>query len=131
MPNEINIQGEVLILNGKRYIPEDSIQAQSMAKPNTDGLPYVICRCDKAGVHAGYLKEHDGNHAKLVNTRRLWYWKAKEGISLSSVAQFGLAADVALPCELPEIWLGDVYEVIPCTEAAMNSIQKAGIREQQ
>lgn len=26
--------------------------------------------------------------------------------------------------------LGDVYEVIPCTEEAKDSIEKAGIREQ-
>ena len=130
MSNEINIQGEVLTLNGKRYIPEDAIASQAMAKPNTDGLKYVICRCDKAGVHAGYLKEHNGNHAVLVNSRRLWYWKAKQGISLSSVAMYGLDSEIKIPCELPEIWLGDVYEVIPCTEVAMNSIKQAGIREQ-
>ena len=28
------------------------------------------------------------------------------------------------------IWLGDVYEVIPCTQEAMDSIVKAGEREQ-
>lgn len=115
-------------LNGVIYVRKDSI---TKAKPtNTEGMPYVICRGHECGVHAGYLKNHDGNHATLVKSRRLWYWKAKEGISLSAVAKHGIAADVTLPNELDEIWLGDVYEVIPCTQEAMESIVKAGIREQ-
>ena len=110
------------------YVRKDSIP---QAVPvNTDGMPYVICRGHECGVHAGFLKEHDGNHATLVKSRRLWYWKAKEGISLSAVAKNGIADDITLPNELDEIWLGDVYEVIPCTQEAMNSIVKAGVREQ-
>ena len=108
-------------INGVIYVRKDSI---------TEGMPYVICRGHECGVHAGYLKNHDGNHATLVKSRRLWYWKAKEGISLSAVAKHGIANDVTLPNELDEIWLGDVYEVIPCTQEAMESIVKAGIREQ-
>ena len=115
-------------LNGVIYVRKDSIPE---TKPtNTEGMPYVICRGHECGVHAGYLKNHDGNHATLVKSRRLWYWKAKEGISLSAVATHGIANDVTLPNELDEIWLGDVYEVIPCTQEAMESIVKAGIREQ-
>ena len=102
---------EEIELNGVTYVRKDSV---AQAKPtNTEGMPYVICRGHECGVHAGFLKEHDGNHATLVKSRRLWYWKAKEGISLSD-----------------EIWLGDVYEVIPCTQEAMDSIVKAGVREQ-
>ena len=120
-PNEIKI-GDV------EYVRKDSIP---QAVPvNTEGMEYVICRCHEAGVHAGFLKEHDGNHAKLVKSRRLWYWKAKEGVSLSAVAKYGIKYDIKLPNELDEIWLGDVYEVIPCTQEAMDSIVKAGEREQ-
>lgn len=96
--NEINFNGVI-------YVRKDSI---TETKPvNTEGMPYVICRGHECGVHAGYLKNHDGNHATLVKSRRLWYWKAKEGISLSAVAKHGIAAEVTLPNELEEIWLGD------------------------
>ena len=91
---------------------------------------YVICRGYYCGVHAGYLKKHDGNHVTLVNSRRLWSWKAKEGISLSAVAKHGIDSCCTLPNVLPEIWLGDVYEVIPCTEEARDSILEAEVREQ-
>lgn len=130
--NETN--NEEIELNGVHYVRKDIVEqivkANKEKPTNTDGMPYVICRGHECGVHAGFLKEHDGNHATLVKSRRLWYWKAKEGITLSAVAKNGIAGDVTLPNELDEIWLGDVYEVIPCTQEAMDSIVKAGVREQ-
>lgn len=124
---------ETMTINGEEWVRKASIPANTaIAYPATDtaGLKYVICRGYYCGVHAGYLKEHDGNHATLINSRRLWYWKADKGISLSSVAMDGISGDVSLPCALPEIWLGDVYEVIPCTDKARESIEKAATREQ-
>lgn len=57
--NETN--NEEIELNGVTYVRKDSV---AQAKPtNTDGMPYVICRGHECGVHAGFLKEHDGNHA--------------------------------------------------------------------
>ena len=117
-------------INGVKYVRKDSICKSSYPAINTEGMKYVICRGYYCGVHAGYLKEQDGNHVVLVNSRRQWWWKASSGISLSSLAMNGLDSSVNLPCEVPEIWLGDVYEVIPCTDKAKDSIQKAGVREQ-
>lgn len=117
-------------INGETYIKKSAIDNKSFNATNTEGLPYVICRGYYCGVHAGYLKEHDGNHATLVNSRRLWSWKAKEGISLSAVAKHGIDSSCSLPNSLEEIWLGDVYEVIPCTEKARDSIMEADVREQ-
>jgi len=122
-------QNEIEI-NGETYVKKSAINIESFNAKNTEGLPYVICRGYYCGVHAGYLKEHDGNHVTLINSRRMWRWEAKEGISLSAVAKHGIADGCELPNELPEIWLGDVYEVIPCTEVAMNSITGAEVREQ-
>ena len=123
------MDNDTINFNGVDYVRKDSIP---QAVPvNTEGMEYVICRCHEAGVHAGFLKEHDGNHATLVKSRRLWYWKAKEGVSLSAVAKYGIKDDIKLPNELDKIWLGDVYEVIPCTQEAMDSIVKAGEREQE
>ena len=123
MDNEIEI-------NGETYVKKSAIKEQSFDAADAEGLPYVICRGYYCGVHAGYLKEHDGNHVRLVNSRRLWSWKAKEGISLSAVAKNGIADTVELPNVLPEIFLGDVYEVIPCTDEARNSIEGAKERAQ-
>lgn len=123
----INTEIDEIVIKGVTYVPKGSIQ---QAKVNTDGLKYVICRGYYCGVHAGYLKVHDGNYVELVNTRRLWSWQCKEGISLSALSQNGLAANHAIPAATDEIWLGDVYEVLPCTETAADSIIKAPVKQQ-
>lgn len=83
---------------------------------------YVICRCQSAGVHAGVLLYQAGDVVMLADSRRLWYWKAKEGIALSGVAQNGLAAGSKVDSMNPEIRLTGVIETIPCSEAAKESI---------
>lgn len=118
-------------INGETYVKKSAIATEpAFNAADTEGLKYVICRGFYCGVHAGYLKKHDGNHVTLVHARRLWQWKAKEGVSLSAVAKHGIDSACTLPNALQEIWLGDVYEVIPCTENAMDSILKAEVREQ-
>ena len=121
---------DTITINGEEWVRKSSIPVTEAKAVDTEGLPYVICRGYYCGVHAGYLKEHNGNHCRLVNSRRLWSWRAKEGVSLSAVAKHGIAGEISLPNALDEIWLGDVYEVIPCTETAAKTIQEAPIREQ-
>lgn len=125
-----NINPNTINFNGEEYVKKSSIPVVQTQAVNTDGLKFVICRGYYCGVHAGFLQEHDGNHCVLVNSRRLWSWKAKEGISLSAVAKHGVDSSCTFPDAIGEIWLGDVYEVIPCTEQAMNTIVEAGVREQ-
>ena len=122
-PNIINV-------NGENYVKMSSIPVAQPQAVNTDGMKFVICRGYYCGVHAGWLKAHDGNHCTLVNSRRLWAWKAMQGISLSAVAKHGVDASCEFPNALDEIWLGDVYEVIPCSAAATKSIMEAKVREQ-
>ena len=87
---------------------------------------YVICRGYYCGVHAGYIKDRDGNHVVLHGARRLWKWHTVKGISLSDVAKYGITANGSKICtKLDEIWLGDVYEIIPCTDAARKTIEEA------
>lgn len=122
---------DTMTINGEEWVRKGAIpEPAAYPAQYTDGLRFVICRGYYCGVHAGYLKEHDGNHCKLVNSRRLWSWRAKKGVSLSAVALYGIARGIALPDELPEIFLGDVYEVIPCTEAAARTIKEAPVSEQ-
>lgn len=87
---------------------------------------FVICRAYSAGVHAGELVSQDGDVVVLRNSRRLWQWKAKEGVALSGVAVHGLAksgSKVDVP--LPELLLTGVCEVIPTSDAAKESINAA------
>ena len=74
-------------------------------QPNEKAV-YVICRGYYCGVHAGYIKEREGNHVVLNEARRLWKWKAAKGISLSEVAKYGIDASGSRVCtKCGEIWL--------------------------
>ena len=84
---------------------------------------YVIARCYSAGVHAGEVVSVDGESVILKNSRRLWSWKANDGVALSGVAQTGLQGE---SCKIdtlnPEILLNGVCELIPCSDFAKASI---------
>jgi hypothetical protein len=83
---------------------------------------YVIARCYSAGVHAGVVESVDGENAILKDSRRLWSWRAKDGIALSGVAQHGLKPDVKVDTTNPLIYLTGVCELIPCSATAQESI---------
>lgn len=91
------------------------------------GTP-VIVRTQAAGVHFGHYAGHDGREVALTDSRRLWYWKAKQSISLSAVATYGINPDgskIAAP--LPHVLLLDAIEIIPTTEEAATSIKDAAV----
>jgi hypothetical protein len=82
----------------------------------------VIVRTYSAGVFYGILKEKSGNEVILNDARRLWYWFATEGISLSSVAIHGLKNTSKVVEAVELIWL-EAIEIIPCTKEAIKSIE--------
>lgn len=85
----------------------------------------VIVRTYSAGVWFGTLKEKDGKEVILKDARRMWYWKAKESISLSACALHGVdqkASKIVAPIE--SVWL-EAIEIIPCTKKAICSISEA------
>lgn len=87
---------------------------------------FCIARCYSAGVHAGEVVSVDGENVVLKDSRRLWSWKAKDGVALSGVAQAGLTADKSKVDVLnPMIYLTGVCELIPCSDKAKESINEA------
>jgi len=86
---------------------------------------YVIARCYAAGVHAGVVDSVDGDTAILSESRRLWSWKAQDGIALSGVAQHGIKNDSKVDTANGLIYLTGVCELIPCSNDAERSIRNA------
>jgi hypothetical protein len=84
---------------------------------------YVIARCYAAGVHAGTVVSVDGENVILKDSRRLWSWKAKDGVALSGVAQTGVQSGCKIDVVNPEIALTGVCELIPTSTSAMESIR--------
>lgn len=98
-------------------------QASLQASPHLFVGKYVIARCYAAGVHAGEVVSVDGENVLLKDSRRLWSWKAKEGIALSGVAQHGIkTSECKVDVLNPLIYLTGVCELIPCTKTSKESI---------
>lgn len=90
----------------------------------------VIIRTYSAGVWFGVLKQKAGNEVILVKARRMYEWWAKESISLSGVAQYGIKQDNSKICgELDSVWL-QAIEIIPVTGSAATSVRTAPEVEQ-
>ena len=95
-----------------------------------NNLPYVIVRTYSAGVFAGELAERSGKEARLLNARRLWYWKG--AASLSELANLGVAcpSECKFPAEVPRVHLFGVIEILDCSKAAKASIAGVPIWKQ-
>ena len=112
--NEITVNGEV-------YIKKCELAESS------DGLQYCIVRTYSAGVFAGYLKSRTGKEVVLVDARRIWYWSG--AASLSQLAMQGTSnpGKCKFPCTVDEVTLIEAIEIIPCTEAARESIEAVSV----
>ena len=88
---------------------------------------YVIVRCRDAGVHAGTLQSYSGREVVLTNSRRLWYWKAKSGHTLSAVAEYGITDESKISPAVSKIVLTEACEIIETTDGSGRSIRYAKI----
>jgi hypothetical protein len=84
----------------------------------------VIIRTYSAGVFFGTLIEKEDDEVILKDARRLWIWKTNNrGISLSEVANTGLAETSRVCATVPLHWLKAI-EIIPCSDEAIKSIEE-------
>jgi hypothetical protein len=106
--------------------PENTTLLRDALIPNTKAHPfigtYVIARCYSAGVHAGEVVSVEGENVVLKNSRRLWSWKAKDGIALSGLAQTGLKEGCRIDVVNPLIYLTGVCELIPTASGVKEEI---------
>lgn len=100
---------------------------QQPKSPGLNGMlgRKVIIRTHSAGNWFGTLAEKAGSEVILKDARRMWYWKAAQGISLSACSVHGIdqhTSRIVAPVEA--VWL-DAIEIILCTDAAVTSIEEA------
>ena len=85
----------------------------------------VIVRTYSAGAWFGTLKEKSGAEVILSDARRLWKFKAVDGICLSAVAQNGIDPENSrISKSNPVQWLTAI-EIIPCSQTAIKTIEGA------
>lgn len=103
----------------------DSIQAEldrlkkaDIKDENEPNLPYVVIRTYSAGVHVGYLENlnEETQTVKLVNARRIRYWKG--ALTLSEVSKSGISKESRLSEEVDKIILLEAIEVLFATPEA-------------
>ncbi|MCP3850624.1 MAG: hypothetical protein GY694_10380 [Gammaproteobacteria bacterium] len=85
----------------------------------------VIIRTYSAGVWFGVLDQKSGNEVILKDARRMWQWHAKESISLSGVANYGLKeSNSRIAPAISTVWL-EAIEILSCTDKSIISIEGA------
>lgn len=96
-----------------------------------DNQQYFIFRCKDAGVFFGKLKERNGDEAVITDCRRIWYWNG--AASISQIAMEGVKdkRTSKFTVVVPEMTVLGVIEIIPCTEAAVRSIQEVPVWRMQ
>lgn len=95
--------------------------------PSKKKLPYSIVRTYSAGVFAGNLVNRKGQEGTVKNARRIWYWSG--AASLSQLAMEGTKdpANCKFPCEVSEILLTQIIEVLSCSAVAEASIKSVPV----
>lgn len=88
---------------------------------------YVICRTYSAGVFAGTLASRDGKEVLLHNARRLWFWSGAASLSQLAVEGTKNPAQCKFPCEVSEVMLTEVIEMLSVTDAARISIAQVPV----
>ena len=85
---------------------------------------FCIVRCYGAGVFFARVKRLDGQNAELCDVRRLWYWAG--ACSLSQLAQEGTKrpGNCKFTITIPTMTVTQVLEIIPCSDAAVESISR-------
>lgn len=92
---------------------------------------YVIVRTYASGVFLAKLERHSGRMAELSDSRRLWQFKAAEGISLSAVALNGVDPKACrFPAAIPEQTVLDCLEFLPVSEKCLATIRATTAAEQ-
>lgn len=90
---------------------------------------YVIVRTYSAGVWFGKIHEFKGGEIILSEARRMFAWHAKESISLSACAKYGIKKSESKICApVAKVWL-QAIEVLALTAVAIDDLLTADIVE--
>lgn len=118
---KIETHTDHILIDGKKYVEQGS-QA-SAPSVDLNGMNYVVIRSRDSGCHAGYLKEEEDAHVRLVNSRRLYYWDG--AATLSQLAMEGVKnpGNCKFPGEVDNIKIMNYCEIINTTSKAQESIQ--------
>jgi len=117
---------ESIMIDDVKYVREDSIASRA---PLKNGMKYIICRTQSAGVFAGYLESRNGQEVVLRSARRLWYWEGAASLSQAATDGFSKPKTCKFPCEVDRVELLNAIELLDCTKKAQDSIASVKVWE--
>jgi len=88
---------------------------------------FYIIRANRAGVFFGKIKERNGSEVTLTDCRRIWRWYGAASISQLATDGVSRPCDCKFTVVVPEMTVLGVIEVIPCSDAAIKSIQEVKV----
>lgn len=87
----------------------------------------VIIRGDRSGVEFGTLIAQNGQEVTLHNARRIWYWEGAASISQLAVDGTSKPSECKFSVAVESITILDAIEIIPCTDKAVESIERVKV----
>lgn len=110
---------ETLMIDDIKYVRADQLEKKA---ESYEGMDYCMIRTCSSGVFMGYLANREGGEGTIKKARRIWYWDG--AASLSQLATDGTSKPQSckFPCEVEEITLLNIIEIIPMTAKAKESL---------
>lgn len=105
------------------------VRVDSIKKEEIDG-EYCLIRTYSAGVFLGIVKERQGKEGTIKNARRIWQWSGASSLSQLSVDGTKNPNGCKFPCEVDEVVLTEIIEILPCTKKAVKSLKGVKVWEQ-
>jgi hypothetical protein len=120
-----DIKANSVTINGVEYVTKGSIEVTA---PPVSLEKYRIVRTKSAGVFAGFIARRPMSGCVVMhNARRLWYWTGAASLSQLAVDGTKTPHTCKFPCEVPEIELMEVIEILRVTPQAKLSIDSVAV----
>lgn len=88
---------------------------------------YYIVRGDRSGVFFGKIAERKGSEVRMQKVRKLWYWDGACAVEQLAFDGVKKPDNCRFTVTVEEMTVTDAIQIIPCTDAAQESI--SGVAE--
>ena len=83
-----------------------------------------LVRCDRRGVFYGTLVELEGQRAKLINVRKIFYWDGANCLEQLAMEGTKNPERCKITMIVKEIEIFDLIQLLPCSNSAIGNIEK-------
>jgi hypothetical protein len=118
---------KTIAIDGIEYIQKEETKEEIIPCVKNIIGSYSIVRTYSAGVFAGIIIKLEGQEGVMKNARRLWYWKGAASLSQLTMEGVKYPDECKFPCEVDQVLLTQVIEVLLCTKQAIESINSVPV----